>query len=359
MKDLEIAVQLLGGDTNKVIYDDIGMPSIMVRFDKGTIADVITGGSENTHPAFSVNGVEIPHFWYSKYQNVRIKGSDGLYRAYSLPLQDPQCAINFDTARGYCENKGNGWHLGTNAEWAWIALQCRANGFMPRGNNNYGADHSRKDEKGITTYISDGKTGRIATGSGPKSWAHNNHQSGVWDLNGNVGEWIGGYRTVDGEIQVIPYNNAADKNNPQIASSTLWKAMLADGSLVDPGTAGTLKWDFVSDPGTTGNTAFRLNTALEFQQTVEAPTGGRGFKDITCADGITAPEMLKALALFPADNGDHGGDYFYMRNMGERLAYRGGDWSISSYRGVFCLGGIYVRTNTYYYIGFRSAFVEL
>ena len=62
MTDLEVAVQLLGGETNKVIYDDVGMPSIMVRFDKGTNADVITGASENTHAAFSVDGAV--HFRY-------------------------------------------------------------------------------------------------------------------------------------------------------------------------------------------------------------------------------------------------------------------------------------------------------
>ena len=184
MTDLEVAVQLLGGNTNKVIYDDVGMPSIMVRFDKGTIADVLEGGSENTHHAFSVDGAEKAAFWYSKYQNVRIKCADGLYRAYSLPLQDPKCSINFDDARVACENKGNGWHIGTNAEWAWIALQCRKNGFMPRGNNNYGKDHSRPDEKGIITYTYVDKdvlyNGRVATGSGPKSWAHNNDASGVW-----------------------------------------------------------------------------------------------------------------------------------------------------------------------------------
>lgn len=30
MTDLEVAVQLLGGPTNKVIYDNLGLPSIMV-----------------------------------------------------------------------------------------------------------------------------------------------------------------------------------------------------------------------------------------------------------------------------------------------------------------------------------------
>lgn len=361
MTDLEVAVQLLGGDTNKVIYDDVGMPSIMVKFPKGKISDVITGGSENTHPAFLVDTVEKDCFWYSKYQNIRIKCGDGLYRAYSLPQQDPAAIINFDNSRIACENKGNGWHLATNAEWAWIALQCRKNGYMPSGNNYYGADDAKRYQTGIVTfYGTDGKPGRVATGSGPKAWAHNNDGSGVWDLNGNVHEWIGGYRTMDGEIQIIPYNNAANKENPQTAASTMWKAIAMDGSLVDPGTEGTLKWDYVDDPGTenTGK-PFQLNTVLAHPATSTNPYGGRAFHSIPCADGVTAPELLKALALYPADSGDHGGDYFYMRNVGERFAFRGGLWSGGSYAGVFYLYGGNERSNSGTGLGFRSAFVEL
>ena len=66
MTDLEVAVQSLWGPTNKVIYDDAGLPSIMVEFAKGNISDVITSGSENTHPAFSVDLAEKPRFYASK-----------------------------------------------------------------------------------------------------------------------------------------------------------------------------------------------------------------------------------------------------------------------------------------------------
>ena len=359
MTDLEVAVQLLGGPTNKVIYDNLGLPSIMVRFDKGNNSDIITGGSEQTHAAFRVNDAEIPAFWYSKYQNIIINGN-----AYSLPLQDPKHTINFDNARIACENKGAGWHLGTNAEWAWIALQCRKNGFMPRGNNYYGKDYSRTDEKGVVvhTYESSGTTynGRVATGSGPKSWAHNNDASGVWDLNGNVYEWVGGFRIKDGEINILPYNNAADKDNSQAAASTLWKAIMPDGSLVNPGTAGTLKYDYTVDPGTvSAEKQFCVNTTFAHKQTVEAPYGATSFNALTATSGVTVPEIMKTLALYPADTGDHGSDRIYMRNMGERLVSRGGHWNNTSYAGVFYFLAHYTRTSADSALGFRSAFVEL
>lgn len=356
MTDLEVAVQLLGGPTNKVIYDDLGLPSIMVRFDKGNNSDVLAAGTETTHPAFRVNDAEIPHFWYSKYQNIIIND-----RAYSLPLQDPKASINFDNARLACERKGAGWHLGTNAEWAWIALQCRKNGFMPRGNNCYGVDYNRRDEKGVVTYTYDGSNCRVATGSGPKSWAHNNDPSGVWDLNGNVYEWVGGFRLLDGEINILPYNNAADANNPQTKDSTLWKAIMPDGSLVDPGTAGTLKYDYKDGTAASGTSAygFQLNTTLANPLDNETGYGQNPYHTLAAAAGVTVPEVMKALALFPEDNGDHGGDYIYMRNKGERLVYRAGSWISSTYAGVFYFSANFPRSYANHTVGFRSAFAEL
>ena len=45
-------------------------------------------------------------------------------------------------------------------------------------------------------------------------WSHDGTPFGIWDLNGNVWEWVGELRIVDGEIQVIPDNDAADDGNP-------------------------------------------------------------------------------------------------------------------------------------------------
>lgn len=345
---------------NDILMDDKGLPSVMVRIPKFKISDVITGGSAVTHPAFIVNNVEVPEIYISKFQNKIYNG-----RAYSLPGEDPGNSINFDTARTACESKGAGWHIMTNAEWAAIALWCRKNSLMPKGNNNYGKDTTESTVVAIPTSDSNGAAfdtgdtiGRVATGTGPVTWSHNGQVTGIWDLNGNVYGWVGGYRTVAGEIQILPNNDAADRNNSQLDTSTTWKAILQDGTLVAPGTAGTLKWDYTADPGTVAaEKAFCLNTALAFPQTVEAPYGAQTFESLTTAVGVTAPEILKALAIFPADATDHGGDYSYMRNIGERLAFRGGYWSSGASAGVFSAHGYYPRSYVGTSVGFRSAFI--
>lgn len=322
--------------SNTVLFDDKGLPSVMVRIPKFKISDVIAGGSETTHPAFIVNGVEKNEIFISKYQNVVIGD-----RAYSLAMQDPKTSVNFDQAKLYSENKGAGWHLMTNAEWAAISLWCKKNGFMPRGNNNFGADHSAAHEKGTEVAKDSERTSRVATGSGPTNWAHDGSNAGIYDLNGNVNEWVGGLRLVDGEIQIIADNNAAVTGINQTAASTLWKALAVDGSLVAPGTANTLKY----------NNPTKLVKVL-------TSTGASDitFETLAADAGITVPMVLKALALAPLD-ADHGGDRLYTNNVGEMVAFRGGNWSNTSTAGVFSLNLYTPRTNTISFIGFRSAFV--
>lgn len=343
--DMRLAVEALSGGKNTVILDDIEMPSIMVPFPKFKMADVITGGSQNIHPAFSVGGAEKESIYASKFQNVVIKD-----RAYSLPFKDPRASVNFDQANTYCRNKGTGWGLMPYSLWSAIALWCRKNGTMPRGNNNYGCDHGYPHEKGVPTYYESGKIARCATGSGPDTWNHNWMPDGICDLNGNVWEWCAGMRLVNGEIQIIPYANSLLPDVSMAAGSTEWKAIATDGSLVDPGTEGTLKWDWVSSKIQLTNGAVTFTTDQG---------NGTQYKDMTLVSGLTAPELAKALLLYPDEpGGDYGGDYHYFNAVGERLPICGGCWSNTSGAGVFYVYLSGPRSSARSFIGFRSAFVK-
>ncbi|MFA7636400.1 MAG: SUMF1/EgtB/PvdO family nonheme iron enzyme [Monoglobales bacterium] len=327
---------------NEIILDDKGLPSVMVKIPKFSMSDV--GLSGGTHPAFIVDGEEKPYIYISKYQNIVVND-----RAYSLPYKQPRNYVTFDQARAYCENKGEGWHLMTNAEWAAIALWCKKHDCMPYGNNNYEyGDYYHTYDKGAPMpyreyYDPEDPDGGYneytltATGSGPKDWFHNNDFSGIADLNGNVNEWVGGVRLNNGEIQIIANNDAAQAID-QSASSTLWKAIAQNGSLVAPGTAGVLKYGAGSIVGADGSP----------------------FKNLTTAGGVTIPALAKALALFPADESStYRDDYFYAETSGERLCFRGGYCRGNDSSGVFCAHLYYSRSFSGDYLGFRSAFVEL
>lgn len=336
------AVSELSGGRNVVLLDDIGLPSIYVRIPKGKNSEVVKNGSENIHPAFSVNGVEKNAFYYSKYQNIVEQG-----RAYSLAHRDPRPYITFDAAKDACDAKGTGFHLATMAEWAYIALWCRKNGTMPHGNNNYGRDTTYTHERGEETTKGSSGTERTFTGSGPATWGHDWTKQGIQDLNGNVWEWNGGLRLVDGEIQIIPYNNAAlGAECDQSATSTLWKAIKSDGTLVEPGTAGTLKYD---------GSSFKLVT------TKSGTAGQSGsYSAMGIESGLTAPELAKALIIYPDDpSGDYGGDYHWWTPEGERLPICGGSWADGASVGVFDVVLDHPRSHSTAGIGLRSAFVDL
>ena len=198
---------------NVVIFDDRGIPSIMVRFMRPK-------DTEETPTMFRIGDKVVDAIYISKYPNKVING-----RAYSLPMVDPTVSINFDEAVQACRAKGSGWHLITAVEWEYLLNQSRQQDTLPHGNTDYGKDYYHKDEQGDREGCGYGRT---LTGSGPATWNHDHTIYGVSDMNGNVGEWVAGLRTVNGILQYIPNNDAALDTCDLSTDSREWQQIKTD-----------------------------------------------------------------------------------------------------------------------------------
>jgi hypothetical protein len=347
-------------------------PSIMVKFPAVRIKDVLQNSTnDNLHPAFIVGSTIYPEFYAGKYQAYSIT-SNAKDIGLSLYGVDPKTSISFDASFSLCGNGGTGHHLITNAEWALINLLAKnINSYQPKGNNSYGKDYQDPDDLryyGIPTYMWSDKIARVGCGTGPVSWAHDGTPWGVYDMNGNINEYVSGLRLGAGEIQIITNNDAADNSIDVSRDSALWKAIKAsDGSLVTPET--TFASDADTDPSLSGaNATLKYDGTSPISVVTEITTrtessASSPFDDIT---GVTLPEIAASLCVAPEVSGEnaHGGDYFYMQNQlsgsySETLARRGGAWSAGGRGGVFGLALSGARSAAPGDLGARPAFVNL
>lgn len=355
---LRSSVEAATGGLVTVLYDDAGHPSYMRRIPKMRIEDLYPDlGLTGTHPAFIVDGVEKSELFIGVYP-ASVVDSYGV----SLPGMDPAHDLTFDSAVNYCKNKGTGWHLMTNAEWALLGALGIKTGFQPRGNSWWGQHHEAKHETGTLAPGNSGLGvqntdlhGRTLTGSGPVSWRHDNSPAGIADLVGNVWEWTGGLRLNAGEINIIADNNAAAHNVDMSADSAAWKAILQNGTLASPGTANTLKLDAA---GSNGTGAVVLNTTITSQYPSPDTTASSAcaFTSMTAKSGVTVPALLKLLSLYPVSATGPVGS-IYQRNSAERLALRGGSYNVSGGAGLFGLFLTGNRSNRSRTVGFRPAFI--
>jgi formylglycine-generating enzyme len=323
-------IEALSGGKNTVLFDDLDLPSVMVRIPRFNITDV--GLAKPAGAPAGEYGEAMPAF-----RGPTGYGESGLLtsvligkyiayeygtRAYSLPYKDPKISIDFDDSKSRCTSKGTGWHLVTNAEWAAIAQWSRENGTMPRGNNQWLEDADDPHESAVPTQTGVVKgvsgTARSYTGSGPDSWNHDHTAYGIADMNGNVWEWTDGLKITDTVAAIMPDKDGSDPGNDFTALEAAWIDTATDI------TAGM----------TSGHKILTLRTG-----------------DLWTGLGIPATADATGSATY-------GYDYYYYTATGERMARRGGHWSTDVGAGVFALVLSNLRSATRADVGFRLAFAS-
>jgi len=317
------AVEAASGGRNTVRYDDKGYPSVLVCIPKFNIEDVTgdAGAGTGVHPMFLYHGKELPEVWIGKYQAKIVNG-----RACSMPMEDPTVYTTFDNTRNACRAKGKGWHLLSRAEQAGLALLCAKSGYMPRGNTATGKAHDATYEHGVM-----GGDGRVLTGSGPVSWAHDGTAAGIYDLCGNIWEWNQGMKLINGKIYVVGEDGVA-MNNFDTADSENSTAGYID-------TANYLSGTAIQTAASTANT-------------------DAAFSSIAAASGVTPHQAIKQLALMKCSDVTTD-DHIWANHEGERVPSSGGDWHDGASAGVFALRLNSARSHSSTYVGGRVAYAEI
>ena len=351
-RELQLEISCPG---NRMITDKTGRASVMVRIPKQTYAQLGLGNSDDIHPAFLVDGKEVEEIYISKYESCL---EDGL--AYSLPDRVPAVSLNFDEASKACTEKGPGWHLMTRVEWALLAQWCANNGTIPRGNCSFGKDLEESGYRAVPAEWKDGKPALVLSGTGPLEWSHDRTPAGIWDLKGNLGEWVGGTRLVLGELQILPGNDGADARVSQAADSSAWRAVSAEtGELLLPTgggeTPGSLKLRYENDVWVWSAAAQAPRTETHH---------GCLYEYVTCDDTVceAARRVLQVLSLYRVDPtpGAYQGDCFYAHSGAEEIFFGcGGHYKHGTEAGVFCSHGTTRRKDVSATRGFRSAYVAL
>jgi len=243
-----------------------------------------------------------------------IRRITGFNEAATTVYFEPDLPSNVTIGDSYTIDE---YHLVTPYEWASMAyLACmifgdkrRAGIDLPKGNNNYGRDYQDADSPenyGMRDPIEPG-TGagidKVLTGSGPNTWSLTGHPLGVWDLNGNVYEWIdilmGGGNSLSG--------------------------VGGSDHIINPG---------FPEAGLTMPNSSNLITTLE-----DSDVNGKK---------AALPKTAGSAVL------EYGSDRYYQAT-GERAAKRGGAWANASYAGVFSLSLDRAPSDTNADIGFRAA----
>jgi hypothetical protein len=291
-----VEIQTEGAVT--VLYDDAGIPSYMMRIPQFKVETIDTSLGRGIHPAFIVNGKEVPEIFVGQMNATIIDG-----RAYSLPDEKQYKNINFDDAREACTKKGKGWHLLNNWEYAALVMYIVKNR--------------------IKYFV--------------KEW---------WD-------WLDGLKIVDGEIFTPKDNNF---EQPE----TEWPSLGIFFDDIDGVPQLSKKITHYSEPDPkgaaddrNGNYAHLSNISkLEYAVSQE-----KSPDDFTETDIRPLAQLLIEPSAMPIISEINNPLYVY--NYGERLPIRGGPMNHGGDGG---LGTLYLtdrRSETHHSLGFRPAYLGI
>ena len=234
-------------------------------------------------------------FWIGRHLASKADATDASAGSSTTPTSRkgvvPWCEVDYNAAVVAVTGKGGGWHLVRNREWVNIALWCAHHDIFPTGNSVSGVDGM-----GVAHAPDPVTAGRALTSTGPVTSSHNLMPDGIFDLVGNVSEWIDGLQLVNNVIYTAS----------------------ADGTMTSTGITGSF--------GTSANPISAMRTDM--------------------------PEEL-----YPASSGDvwKGGDGFWFTTTDTRQAIRGGGWGNGPLGGLGALNLSKARSYSDTNIGFRPA----
>ncbi len=334
---LSETVEKLSHGENKIIYDDAGVPSVMVRIPAMRCDELLEDQGSGFHPAFCGKTCMIREVWVSKYTNCVVDG-----RAASLPMCRPQRVSTHEEAVSLCRAKGDNWLPMPFQLRMAIALWCLRQGFFPGGNNNRGHDFLHPEECGIPS-----EDGLSLTGSGPPNWSHNSRREGIWDLNGNLNEWDVGLRLMNGEIQIIEMEDLLMPDVNLSSSSSLWHSFGARGERLPAGDVNALHYaacgggiELIEGAGENG-------------------IGNCAFWDIKAGGGLEVPDVARLLGFFPPKCKDRKTmDWRWVDTQEEVMPLCGGAYKALDHAGIFFTGMTKNRKENYTLAGVRCVYID-
>lgn len=305
----------------RIVKDEQGLPNYMTAF-------FWTGSKDPAEapPMFVVCGEVVDAIMVSQFFNANIGGIP-----CSLPYQKPWTEVSHQKAAELCRMKGKGWHLLTNAEYAFLLKESRELGTEPHGNTNYGKDYDHPDEAGVAY---DGR--RTLTGLDPVTWSHDHTENGVYGLKGNVWEHVQGLRLKHGEVQYIKNNDAAAAEVDTGKNSAAWEPVRLDDGR-------TVKLDI------------KDGTVVITAGEVAEEWGGVHMADVKLDDLAAVPQALYDLEILPPDYQSRQDGIFVDSDLTEAVPFRGSSFGNASFGGASAVSLDLERSDVGAGLGFRSA----